>query len=194
MINITSLDTNSEKRESTAIAYPRNDPTLLFTVTGTIGADYFSASRAGSSYHVHDDFDDILWEKVNSELSKNQFSFEIGDGADYNQVAANILDYLNQLRLLLDDYKSGDKFNYYFTETHLRGRIPLTLNGDDIEREIIIDSSNGKVVVDTFQSEHGWKGELEIEEYLQLLATGQLEKKIDEIRIGHGYTSLYGNS
>ena len=194
IVNVTSLDLHSEKKESTATAYPKNDPSLVFEATGYIGDDFLSATRAGSSYHIKSNFAGLLWAKINDELNKKGYSFEIGAGADYSLVASNIRDYLKQLRILLNDYKSGNYIKSYFSEEHQRGYIPLTLNMDDIKKEIIIDSSNGKVIIDTTQSDHGWQGELEVEEYLQLLADGQLEKKIDEIRCGYGYSPLYSNS
>lgn len=192
-VNITSFDKNSEKREATATVYPKNDPSLKFKVTGSIEDDYFKGSRTGSSYHLNHDFGKILWEKVNNELAKKNYSFEIGGNADYKKVAENVRDYIKQQRILLDDYKTGSNIEIYFHENIRRADIPLTINGSEIDRyskHIIIDDRNGLTIVDTSAGEYGWIGALELEDYLRYLANGQLENIVCEIRC-HNYRSPY---
>jgi len=193
-VNIISFDENSENREAKAVAYPKKDPSLSFEMTGSIGDDYFfSDSRIGSSYHVRYDFNKVLFSKIDKELG-GKYSFEIGGNADYEQIASNIRDYMKQLRILLDDYKTGYYLKIYFEEKYKRADIPLTLNGEEVEEkfsDIIIDERNGKVVVDTCQGDNGWLGQLEIEEYIELLAKGQLKKKINEIRLGYDADPIY---
>jgi len=197
VINIISFDSKSEKREAIAEAYPKIDSSLKFQIIGSIEADYFKGSKFGTSYHMKHNFDDILWTKIDKELANKGYSFEIGEGANYSLVAANIRNYMMQFRELLDNYKTGRSIEIYFREEYKTATIPLTINGVDVDKyskRISIDDSNGKVIVDKSRGAYAGQGELEIEEFLQLLATGQLEKKVDEIRCSYGYAPFHGNA
>lgn len=164
IVNIVSFDKNSNVKKSVAEVYPKVDPSLKFDVTGQIKCFFITY------YYLMWDFN--IFDKINNELC-SKYSFEIGHNADYNLVADNVRNYLKEFRILINDYKNGERFKKYFDEKYERAEIPFTINGQRLQyinqEEIIIDRSNGKVVVDT--NVDNWVGEMELEEYLRLLST-----------------------
>lgn len=166
VVNIVSFDKNSIKKESVAEAYPNVDSSLKFEIKGSLERYYFSGNSGGGyMYQVYEAFDEML---INPICSK--YSFEIVENADYNLVANNVRNYLKEVQILLVDYKYGTIFDSYFDESsNIVAEIPFTINGQRLnshfDDRISIDRSNGKVFVDT--------GEMELEEYLRLLATKQ---------------------
>jgi hypothetical protein len=163
VVDIASFNEKTESREATAVAYPKNDPSLSFSITGYRGHD---PEFGSASYYIKDDFEQVLFKKIETDLTSGQ-SFEIGKGADYELVASNIRSYIEKFRNSLVEYKQGSSFDIYFESNWERAIIPLTLNGKDISEMIILDKGDGKVI--------NYPGGIKLEEYLQLLATGQLE-------------------
>jgi len=186
-VEITEFNETSEFREATATVYPEVDPELKCTITGKIAPDTLAGDQWGNStsYQVKNcGFHNLLEEKMDRELA-GRYDFEIGAGADLDIAAENVVRYIDDVLDFLAPYRKGTYYSSKFKEDRKSAEIPLTLDGEDIARSIVIDKSNGRVITDFSAGEYAWQGELEIAEYLQLLRDGKLEERIREIHDEH---------
>ncbi len=182
-LEITSFDKNSEGRAASGIVKLKDSFNTVCEITGAIGKDNFDGQTIGTSYHVDNTCRIEILSNAERELN-NKYSFLINNDTDYEVLASNIKSYIKDLKNLLNEYKDG-VFKYYFDDKYSYAEIDITINNEDIEKKNYLDNTNELVIIDFSQGDYGWHGELELSEYLKLLANGELQEKIDEIRINH---------
>lgn len=155
---------------------------MTFEISGSIEDDCVEADSCyGTSYHISANFDKILLDSIHYKLGK-KYLIEIGENVNMELAAKQVKLYLSDFRSMLNDYKDGTYFDYYFSEKYLRGYVQMTLNAETQLYFFAIDQSNDKVIVDYSAGEYGWQGELEMEEYLQHIVAGDLCLKKCEIK------------
>lgn len=185
-LEITSFDKDSSKRKAVGSVKIKDKFNTTCEIIGSIEDDCFVLDSYencyGSSYHVYASCEYKILENIKNELN-NKYSFVVNDDTDYEVLAKDIKSYIKDLKKLYMQY--DDMFEKYYDTEYSYAQVNIIINNEKVEEYIYIDDDNGLVIIDFSQGKYGWKGELELSEYLKLLANGELQEKIDEIRMNH---------
>lgn len=185
-LEITSFNKSSNKREATGLVTVKDRFNTICYINGSIEEDTFSASHIGTSYHVYNSCKSTILENAQKILSERYY-FEINDTTNFVSLSNNIKSYIKDLQELLIEYKTT-MFDYYFSDNYSYAEISIIINGNSKIEKIYIDNYNDLVITDLSAGQFAWRGEIELEEYLELLTNGELQNKIDEIHYNnYGY-------